>query len=142
MLKAIGELKRLPFWPLWERRPGTDWTWIKLDKDLRDIYKMGFFKDVSMDVSDGPAGKVITFIVVEKPSVGKIVFEGNDEYDDEDLQKEIGINLYSILDLNAIKQSINRLGDFYKEKGYYNAEIKETTKTLPNNGGSVKISHY
>ena len=114
-------------------QPGDRLDLDKLDKDLRDIYKMGFFKDVTMDVSDGPAGKVITFNVIEKPSVGKIVFVGNDEVDDEDLQKELGINLYSILDPNAIKHSVNRLGDFYKEKGYHNAEIKETTETLPNN---------
>ncbi|MCP4575782.1 MAG: outer membrane protein assembly factor BamA [Deltaproteobacteria bacterium] len=114
-------------------QPGDRLDLDKLDKDLRDIYKMGFFKDVTMDVSDGPAGKVVTFNVVEKPSVGKIVFVGNDEIDDEDLQKELGINLYSILDFNAIKHSVNRLRDLYKEKGYYNAEIKETTETLPNN---------
>lgn len=114
-------------------QPGDRLDLDKLDKDLRDIYKMGYFKDVTMDVSDGPAGKVITFNVIEKPSVGKIVFVGNDEIDDEDLQKELGINLYSILDFNAIKHSVNRLRDLYKEKGYYNAEIKETTETLPNN---------
>ena len=114
-------------------QPGDRLNLDKLDKDLRDIYKMGYFKDVTMDASDGPAGKVITFNVVEKPSVGKIVFVGNDEIDDEDLQKELGINLYSILDFNAIKHSVNRLRDLYKAKGYYNAEIKETTETLPNN---------
>ncbi|OQY42660.1 MAG: hypothetical protein B6240_13770 [Desulfobacteraceae bacterium 4572_87] len=92
-------------------QPGDRLNLDKLDKYLRDIYKMGYFKDVTMDVSDGPAGKVITFNVVEKPSVGKIVFVGNDEIDDEDLQKELGINLYSILDFNAIKHSVNRLTD-------------------------------
>ena len=112
----------------------------KLDQDLRDIYKMGYFNDVTMDVSDGPSGKVITFNVVEKPSVGKIVFVGNDEYDEEDLNKELGINLYSILDYNAINQSVNRLRDFYKEKGYYNAEIKESTETLPNNEVMLKYN--
>ncbi len=114
-------------------QPGDRLDLDKLDKDLRDIYKMGFFKDVTMDVSDGPAGKVITFNVVEKPSVGKIVFVGNDEIDDEDLQKELGINLYSILDFNAIKHSVNRLKDLYKEKGYFNAKVTETTETIPNN---------
>lgn len=105
----------------------------KLDKDLRDIYKMGFFKDVKTETEDGPSGKVVTFHVNEKPSVGKIVFEGNDEIDDEDLKKDLGINLYSILDNNEIRQSINRLKELYREKGYYNAEIEEKTETLPNN---------
>ncbi|MCG6880113.1 MAG: outer membrane protein assembly factor BamA [Deltaproteobacteria bacterium] len=121
-------------------QPGDRLDMDKLDQDLRDIYKMGYFKDVTMDVSDGPSGKVITFNVVEKPSVGKIVFVGNDEYDDEDLSKELGINLYSILDYNAINQSVNRLRDFYKEKGYYNAEIKESTETLPNNEVMLKYN--
>jgi outer membrane protein insertion porin family len=105
----------------------------KLDKDLRDIYKMGFFKDVKMETEDGPRGKIVTFVVTEKPSIGKIVFKGNKQVDSEDLQKELGINLYSILDYNEVKQSINRLKEFYRQKGYYNVEIKEKTEPIPNN---------
>ncbi len=110
----------------------------KLDKDLRDIYKMGFFKDVKTETEDGPSGKVITFHVNEKPSVGKIVFEGNDQIDDDDLKKDLGINLYSILDNNEIRQSINRLKELYREKGYYNAKIEEKTEPIPNNEVMLK----
>lgn len=112
----------------------------KLDKDLRDIYKMGFFKDVKTETEDGPTGKVITFHVNEKPSVGRIVFEGNDEIDDDDLQKDLGINLYSILDNNQIRQSINRLKELYRGKGYYNATIEEKTESLPNNEVMLKYT--
>jgi outer membrane protein insertion porin family len=110
----------------------------KLDKDLRDIYKMGFFKDVKTETEDGPSGKIVTFHVNEKPSVGKIVFEGNDKIDDDDLKKDLGINLYSILDNNEIRQSINRLKELYREKGYYNAKIEEKTESLPNNEVMLK----
>jgi outer membrane protein insertion porin family len=110
----------------------------KLDKDLRDIYKMGFFEDVRMETEDGPSGKVVTFHVKEKPSVGKIVFEGNNKIDDDDLKKGLGISLYSILDNNEVKQSINRLKELYREKGYYNAQIEETTETIPNNEVMLK----
>jgi outer membrane protein insertion porin family len=119
-------------------QPGDRMDMERLDQDLRDIYRMGFFKNVTMDVSEGPSGKVITFNVTEKPSVGKIVFSGNDEIDDEDLQKELGINLYAILDYNAVKQSVRRLRDAYKEKGYYNAEIKESIESIPNNEVMLK----
>ncbi len=119
-------------------QPGDRLDYRKLDKDLRDIYKMGFFNDVKMETENGPTGVVVTFRVVEKPSIGKIVFSGNKESDDEDLQKEVGISLYSILDNNEIRQSINRLREFYKNKGYYNAEIEETTEPLPNNEVMLK----
>jgi len=119
-------------------RAGDRLDYDKLDKDLRDIYKMGFFEDVRMETEDGPSGKIVTFHVTEKPSVGKIVFEGNEEVDDDDLKKELGISLYSILDHNEIRQSMNRLKEFYREKGYYNAEIEETTETIPNNEVMLK----
>ena len=119
-------------------QPGDRVDYGKLDKDLRNIYKMGFFNDVKMETENGPTGMVVTFRVTEKPSIGKIVFSGNEESDDEDLQKELGINLYSILDDNQIRQSINRLREFYKGKGYYNAEIEETTEPLPNNEVMLK----
>jgi len=119
-------------------RAGDRLDYDKLDKDLRDIYKMGFFEDVRMETEDGPSGKVVTFHVTEKPSVGKIVFEGNDEVDDDDLKKELGISLYSILDNNEIRQSINRLKEFYRGKGYYNAQVEETTEAIPNNEVMLK----
>ena len=50
----------------------------------------------------------------------------------------MGINLYSILDDNEISQSINRLKDYYREKGYFNAEIKADLESLPNNEVRVK----
>ena len=104
-----------------------------LDKDLRDIYKMGYFKDVQIETDDGTSGKIVTFRVIEKPSIGKIVFEGNEEEDEDKLKKELGIELYSILDNNEVKQSVNRLKDYYRQKGYYNAGIKDIIEPLDNN---------
>ncbi len=110
----------------------------KLDRDLRDIYRMKYFMDVKIDIKDGLDGKIITFIVTEKPSIGEIVFKGNKKLRDEQLKEEVGLKLYTILDDNEIRQSINRLTDFYREKGYYNAEIKDKIESLPNNEVQLK----
>jgi len=105
----------------------------QLDKDLRDIYRMRYFTDVKIEITDSSEGKIVVFIVEEKPSIGEIIFEGNKKVKDEDLKEEVGIKTYSILDYNEIKQSINRLTDFYRQKGYYNATIKDRVATIPNN---------
>jgi outer membrane protein insertion porin family len=105
----------------------------QLNKDLRAIYKMGFFTDVSIETEDGAKGKVVTFSVREKPSIARIVFEGNEEEKDKKLKEEIGIKEYSILNRGEIKQSINRLREYYHQKGYYNVEIKERIEELPQN---------
>lgn len=119
-------------------RKGDRLDYDQLDRDLRDIYRMKYFKDVKIDIKDGLEGKAVSFIVSEKPSIGEVVFDGNSKKKDEDLKEEVGINLYSILDDNEISQSINRLKDYYREKGYFNAEIKADLEPLPNNEVRVK----
>lgn len=105
----------------------------QLDQDLRDIYRMGYFRDVKIETKDVPSGKIVTFHVTEKPSISSIVFDGNKEIDDEKLREEIGIKPYSIVDRSKIKESVNRLKEFYRKKGYYNAEVKEELEPEPGN---------
>jgi outer membrane protein insertion porin family len=119
-------------------KKGQRLNYDRLDKDLRDIYKMGFFKDVEIETESGPSGVIVTFNVTEKPSIGKIVFHGNKDVSEEDLKKEAGIKLYSILDQNEIKQSMNRLKEFYRQKGFYNVEISDRVEPLPNNEVTLK----
>lgn len=118
-------------------RKGEPIDYDQLDKDLRAIYGMGFFKDVRIETEDDPKGKVIVFNVSEKRSIAKIVFDGNRKMDEDDLKKESGIGLYSILNLSEIRQSINRMKEFYRQKGYYDVDIREVVEDLPNNEVSL-----
>ncbi|MCP4666572.1 MAG: outer membrane protein assembly factor BamA [Deltaproteobacteria bacterium] len=105
----------------------------RLDKDLRAIYKMGFFEDVKTEAEDGPSGKIITFKVVEKPSINRIEFIGNKKVDSKDLMEQLGIKPYSILNHSEIKQGVNRLKDHYRKEGYYNVQINDRIVGLPYN---------
>jgi outer membrane protein insertion porin family len=116
-----------------ESRRGAIYDPSTLDKNLRSIYNMGFFEDIEIDVEDGPGGKIVTFKVTEKPSIGKITFEENKKIERKDLMEILGIREYSILNRKAIKDSIERLRDYYHQKGYYNVEIRERVEDLPNN---------
>jgi outer membrane protein insertion porin family len=109
----------------------------QLNKDLRAIYKLGFFTDVSIETEEGAKGTVVTFSVREKPSIAQIVFEGNEEEKDKKLKEEVGIKEYSILNRGEIKQSLNRLKEYYRQKGYYNVEVKEWIEELPQNEVSL-----
>ena len=119
-------------------RPGTELDYEKLDKDLRDIYNMGYFSDVKIEVKDGKKGKIVVFIVKEKPVIAKIVFEGNKKIKEDKLKKEIGIKLYSMLNYSALRESINKLKDYYTQKGYYNAEISYEVISMPKNQVTIK----
>jgi outer membrane protein insertion porin family len=120
-----------------ESKKGESLDYDKLDKDLRAIYRMGFFQDVSIETEEGPKGKIVIFKVAEKPSIGNISFRGNKEEKADDLLKESGIKLYSILNRSEVRQSINRLKEYYRQKGYYNVQIEDKIEVLPGNEVSV-----
>lgn len=123
-----------------QTKKGDRLNYDHLDQDLREVYKMGYFKDVKIETEENPNGVEVIFHVTEKPSIAKIVFKGNKKFKDSDLRKELGLKLYSILDETQVKQSVGRLKEFYRKKGYYNAEIKERTVPLSNNEVSLEYS--
>ena len=116
-----------------ETRKGESLDFDKLDKDLRAIYAMGYFNDVRIETEDGAKGKIVIFNVSEKPSIGRINFKGNKKIKADDLTKESGIKLYSIYNPNEVKQSVNKLKDYYRQEGYYNVEITDKVEEIPRN---------
>ncbi|MFC1533046.1 outer membrane protein assembly factor BamA [Thermodesulfobacteriota bacterium] len=120
-----------------ESKKGEKLDQDQLDKDLRSIFKMGYFKDVNIESEDDPNGKIITFKVNEKPSITQITFDGNKKVKEKALSEEIGIKKYSILNQSEVKESINRLREHYRQKGYYNIKISEKIEELPNNEVSL-----
>ncbi len=120
-----------------ESQKGTEYDKDILNKDLRSIYQMGFFEDVQIDIEESPGGKSVTFQVSEKPSIGKITLLGTKKIDQKDLVEVLGIKKYSIINMKAIKDSLERLEDYYHQKGYYHVEIKESLEDLPNNEVSL-----
>ncbi|MBU2498437.1 MAG: hypothetical protein KKE57_06030, partial [Proteobacteria bacterium] len=116
-----------------ESKKGDSLDKDRLDQDLRAVYRMGFFRDVNVEIEDGPKGKMVTFSVTEKPSIRSITFKGNKKVKSDDLKKESGIKLYSILNHSEITQSVNRMKEYYKQKGYYTVKIREEIEELLQN---------
>jgi len=109
-----------------ESRKGTKYDPAALNKDLRSIYAMGFFEDIQIDTEETPGGKNVTFRVSEKPSITKITLLGTERIDQEDLMEVLGIKKYSIMNRNAIKDSVKRYSIMNRNA------IKDSVKRLRN----------
>lgn len=94
-----------------------------LDQDLRAIFKMGFFSDVRLEVGDNPQGKLITFVVEERPFVKRVDLSGYKEIKEEELKELVAIKAYTVLNLNTVSETQEKLIAFYQSKGYYNVRI-------------------
>lgn len=115
-----------------------------LRKDIQKIYGLKYFEWVESHHKVVKGKNVLIFKVKEKPIVTKVIFEGNDEIDEDDLTSQLKTKEFSILDINTIKLDLNSLQKFYEEKGFYLATIDyELRNSGPENLDLVfKINEY
>lgn len=106
-----------------QTKAGDAYNPARLREDLKSIYKMGYFDDVQIDISDDDSGKVVIFRVVEKPAISDLSYSGIDELDDDDVTAVVSIKENSILNPTRVNDSAAAIKALYKSKGFYNTEV-------------------
>ncbi|QJA06188.1 outer membrane protein assembly factor BamA [Thermosulfurimonas marina] len=109
----------------------------KIRKDIKEIYKLGYFEDVAVEARPGKEGLILTYRVLEKPVIQEIVFEGNKAVSEADLKKVIEIKPLSILNLKEVNKALEIIKALYQQKGYYHTEV--TPEIKPLSGRRVKV---
>ncbi len=110
-----------------------------LSDELKAVYAMGYFDDVRIDAETGPAGKILVFVVKEKPTVRGILIEGNTwVFDDDEIKEELTVRKGSILNINTIQLDMRRIEELYKEKNYYNVKVKFNVYSRKENQADVE----
>ena len=107
---------------------GNDYSDTDVAADIKTIFKMGFFQDVAAEATSTPEGKVITFIVQEKGLISEIRINGNKALSKDDIQEAMAVKTRQSLNQEKIKADIEKIKILYDNKGYYNAEIKDTVE--------------
>lgn len=96
---------------------------INLRNDLENIFKMGYFDDVQVEVTETDKGKEVAFRVKEKAVIGQILIEGEEELEEEDIKEVISVTSNTIINPKEIRSSIQNIRKLYKEKGFYNTDV-------------------
>lgn len=105
-------------------KPGDPYNHANLRRDLKSIFKMGYFDDIQIEVSQEPDGKKVTFRVIEKPVIRSIIYSGIEELKQEDIKAVVTTLEQSILNPTVIKKDIDAIELLYKSKGYYNTNVE------------------
>ncbi len=104
---------------------GTKLDLNKVREDIRAMWKMGFFADITVEaLPSAKGGVVVIFAVKEKPSVRKILISGNDELDLEKINDVLDLKRDGILNITKIKANRTKIHDLYVEEGYYLAGVE------------------
>lgn len=103
----------------------------KVREDIRAMWKMGFFSDISVEaLSTAKGGVIIVFVVHEKPSVRKILVAGNDELGLDKINEVLNLKRDGILNITKIKQERAKIQELYVEQGYYLASVNYEVKVI------------
>jgi outer membrane protein insertion porin family len=94
-----------------------------LGMDIKAIFKMGYFQDVTADIADTTEGKAITFTVQEKGLISEIRIDGNKALSKDDITDALTIKTKQTLNVEKIKADVVKIKTLYESKGYYNVEI-------------------
>ncbi|PIW68440.1 MAG: hypothetical protein COW10_02530, partial [Candidatus Omnitrophica bacterium CG12_big_fil_rev_8_21_14_0_65_42_8] len=89
-----------------------------VDEDIKRLYLLGFFSDVSVSMEDVQDGVSVIFTVTEKAPLAKIIFIGNKVFDSRKLESAVGSKLKEFADERKLKKDADSIKDLYEKKGY------------------------
>lgn len=87
-------------------------------EDVRQLYATRWFLNVEPRFRETDEGTILVFKVVERPIVQSVQFVGNKKIKDKVLRALTGLEVGSPFDVSSNRESVRRIIDRYKEKGF------------------------
>ncbi len=99
-------------------RPGDEFQESAVNKEIKRLYAMGYFSDVSVETQKHPDGVIVVFIVTEKPVIESIEFRGNSKIKTGRLSKKVLVKEGDLLDHSGLSRDMAEIKAYYVEQGY------------------------
>ncbi|WP_240359767.1 outer membrane protein assembly factor BamA [Pyxidicoccus trucidator] len=108
-------------------------------QDLRAVWALGYFQNVELLVQRLPRGVAYVVRVEERPIIRLVQLRGNEELSQEDLKEDIDVKPATILDMETVRSSVQKIQAKYVEKGYFLAEVTYELKPVEGTPGAVDV---
>jgi outer membrane protein insertion porin family len=102
---------------------GDPFSQDKAREDIKAIYRLGYFRDVQLDVAETKGEIILTFAVIEKPYVANIVISGNSKLKLEDIEGVVEVKRDSVLDMGKVHSSVTEIKKLYTSNRYFGSEV-------------------
>jgi outer membrane protein insertion porin family len=117
-------------------RQGEAYNKTGLGYDLRSVYKSNYFEYIEIQARDGDTGKIVTFVVQEKPLIRAIEYVGNKSFAESDIleafkEKKIGLSVDSQYDPSKIRLAERTLKELMLQSGKPLGTIYSETESIP-----------
>ena len=109
--------------------PGDPFDPAVVNDTLKTLFDTGLFADVAIRREGG----VLIISVVENPIINRVVFEGNDSLDDEELEAEIQLRPRVVYTRPRVQEDLQRLTEIYRRSGRFAAAVEPKVIQLEQN---------
>ncbi len=96
-----------------------------MEKDMKAVYDLGYFKDVGIKLESFRDGYKVVFVVVENLPIKEISIEGNTIVSEEEMREVMVLQEGQIFCQKILKNDIDRISQLYKDRGYLLINIKD-----------------
>ena len=127
-------------------RPGDPYNEETLRRDFQALWNTQFFEDVKLEVEDGdkPNGKIIVFIVKERPVIRRIRYEGIKSVSESDIldrfkERKVGLTVESQFDPTRIKKAEVVLKELLGEHGRQFATVTPQYENIASSNAVILI---
>ena len=111
----------------------------KLARDLKALWALGYFEDVYVEGELSSAGAVLTFVVKERPTIRKIIVEGNVKIKLDDINEVLDIATNAVLELGKVKANVEKIKALYTQGGFFLAEVDYAVRPVEDQPGKVDV---
>jgi len=96
-----------------------------IEKDMKAIYDLGYFKDVKIKLESFREGYKVVFEVVENLPLKEIIIEGNTMVSQEEMREVMILQEGQVFSQKILKNDLDRISQLYKDLGYLLINIKD-----------------
>ncbi len=109
-----------------------------LKRDFQAVWNTNFFEDVKLEVEDGERGKIVYFIVVERPLIRRIEYEGVKSVQQSEIlerfrERRVGLSVEMQYDPTRIRRAEVVLKELLSERGRHFARVGHVPRRVPPN---------
>jgi len=110
-------------------RQGQAYDPATADRSLKVLFDTGLFSDVRMDFD----GMTLTVRVVENPILNQVVYEGNSQLSDADLNMEVQVRPRMVFTRARVQADVQRIIELYRRSGRFAATVEPKIIQRPQN---------
>jgi outer membrane protein insertion porin family len=96
-----------------------------IERDLKAVYDLGYFKDVKIKLESFRDGYKVVFEVIENLPIKEINIEGNTVVSVEEMREVMVLQEGQIFCQKILKNDLDRISQLYKDRGYLLINIKD-----------------